>query len=67
MEEKYEGFERRLNPSVSLRNWYAGMALQGIMGNSDYTDAFAINDSAAINIANHCYRLADAMILEGNK
>lgn len=53
-------------PGMSLRDWFAGMALQGSLANNDFTSAVAkavpdakkANESFAIG----AYALADAML-----
>jgi len=50
------------NEGMSLRDHFAGLAMQGIMGNSDYAAAFATNEHAAEVIAKHAVMVADAMI-----
>lgn len=44
---------------MTLRQWYAGMALQGLLARNDFNCA----ESAVAN----AYRHADAMIREGKK
>ena len=41
---------------MSLRDWYAGMALQGILSNGQSSDRW--------NIEEWAYKLADAMLKE---
>ena len=43
---------------MSLRDWFAGMALQGMMGNGSIVDTF----SAHAIIAKESYFLADEML-----
>ena len=40
-------------PAISLRDWFAGMAMQGTI---------PIDDNGATNTAIRAYRLADAML-----
>lgn len=47
---------------MSLRDWFAGMALQGILNNSN---AFA--NMSDKDVAANSYRAADAMIEERSK
>jgi len=52
----------------SLLDHFAGLAMQGIMGNSDYADSFQPSQSMAHEgIASHAYKLASAMIAERNR
>ena len=44
---------------MSLRQWYAGMALQGMLANPNWTD-----DECA---AHYAFEYADSMIAEGEK
>jgi hypothetical protein len=41
---------------MSLRDWFAGMALQGLIGAQEYE-----------KIAKHCYYIADAMLSARHK
>ena len=41
---------------MSLRDWFAGMALQGTMANPNF------NDMAGQDVARSCYRIADEML-----
>jgi hypothetical protein len=43
---------------MTLRDWFAGMALQGIVANPDFKVAFC----SPLNDAKNCYALADAML-----
>ena len=43
---------------MSLRDWFAGMALQGIMGNRSLVDTFSVHEA----MAKKSYFLADAML-----
>lgn len=47
---------------MSLRDWMAGMALQGLLGNAPH-DERAKDYSPSI-LANVAYRVADAMIVQ---
>lgn len=56
-EAVYSGMYFQEGPGMSLRDWFAGMALQGIMNN---TNAFAnMSDKA---VAENCWKAADAML-----
>ncbi len=50
---------------MSLRDWFAGMALQGIVSN--YVKRLDAGDSDADRWAEECYCIADAMIAERDK
>ena len=52
-----------LRPGMTLRQWYAGMALTGIMGNSNA----AFDQPWQAHAAKDAFQLADAMIAEGEK
>lgn len=53
---------------MSLRQWYAGMAMQGWMASYDVNcDHPCQNEHVAANIARWSFSLADAMIAEGEK
>ncbi len=47
------------NTGMTLREWYAGMALQGMIASGD------ANDNPVGVIAQEAYKLADAMIRAG--
>ena len=55
-------------PGMSLRQWYAGMALPSVI-NKLGLPINQIDQTQLVNgqIAHIAYRLADAMILEGEK
>ena len=46
---------------MSLRKWFAGQALAGLVGHSEH------RLMSAHALAQRAYQLADAMIAEGNK
>ncbi len=50
---------------MSLRQWYAGKALQGFCSGANPTKR-ELDDRASM-IAEGCYKLADAMLTEGTK
>lgn len=55
---------------LTKREWFAGMALQGIMGNSVLQGAFATaesHDKAFSGMAKMAYSLADAMLHPSTK
>ena len=63
------------HPGMALRDWFAGMALQGLCANKDFLDQHLkdcisqeIEDPDMIRglFANTCYLFADAMIKEKN-
>jgi len=49
---------------ISLRDWFAGMALQGELASQAYEEGFTWSGSMEDNkkISRHVYRLADEMI-----
>lgn len=51
-----------LPPTMTLRDYFAAAALTGIQGNSDYQTAFNYDKASVEGVAEHCYRLADAML-----
>lgn len=59
IDEAGPAFPRQDWTGMSLREWYAGMALQGIMASGDAHG----NEVGAI--AQEAYKLADAMIRAG--
>ena len=51
---------------MTLRDWFAGMALQGELANSDR--AYAENDNGDVEyLGKRCYAFADAMLTEREK
>ena len=48
------------DPGMSLRDWFAGMALSGLLANPEHDESFPLN-------AEHAYRVADAMLAERKK
>ena len=56
-----ENNARMFSRGMSLRDWFAGMAMSG-----DYPASVG-NPRTANNFAKEAYRLADAMLVERNK
>ena len=55
-------------PGMSLRQWYAGMALQGILASCPANmEVKEISPSCLNQWANTCFKMADAMILAREK
>lgn len=52
------------NGGLTVRQWYAGMALQGMLAGEGATPDF---DLTPFGIAMRAYAIADAMIKEGSK
>lgn len=53
---------------MSLRDWFAGLALQGMLANTDAEDERAHRTgSLAPVVAENAYQFADAMIAERNR
>jgi len=48
--------------AMSLRDWFAGMALQGIMAGKEFRPKLGPDELAIV-----CYETADAMLAERNK
>lgn len=58
----YDGYWEA-SPGMTLRDWFAGMALQGILGgNRSPTGDRFVGMSHGDAIAATCYELADAML-----
>ena len=49
---------------MSLREWFAGMAMQGICARGPIENE---TDPSITGVTKHCYRLADAMLKERDK
>jgi len=49
-----------IEPGMTLRQWYAGLAMQMKLGASGTSIEFE-------EMAKRCFQMADAMIAEGNK
>jgi len=49
-------------PGMSLRDWFAGMALQGMMSDSRFRE-----ELKAIGVAKYSYTIADDMLQEREK
>lgn len=52
---------------MSLRQWYAGMAMQGMLTNGFQPNMVKQTDPAAFDYAKAAFEMADAMIAEGAK
>jgi len=57
---------------ITRRDWLAGLAMQGMMANPEIIDSeiaprMAQGEGSAENITKTSYRIADAMIAEGDK
>lgn len=59
--ESHPTYGTRIESGMSLRDWFAGMALQGNLAGVSGNDDFTVN---AKSMANWCYELADAMLAE---
>lgn len=55
--ERDEYGEERYLPGMSLRDWFAGMALQGLL----------VKSREFLDVVNHAYKFADAMLKEREK
>jgi hypothetical protein len=52
---------------MTMREWYAGQALAGLIANSDLADLMKSTGLATEKAAEVCFALADAMIAESAK
>jgi hypothetical protein len=52
---------RDMPPGMSLRDWFAGMAAQGVLANQVFSD------TDNVSLATWCYDFSDALIAERNK
>ena len=50
------------HPGMSLRDWFAGQALAGLLGNSESKTDSDVECSVPGAIARYCYDAADAML-----
>lgn len=56
------------NEGMSLRDWFAGQAISGLIGNDIVVRVFAKQyEPLAVNIAIAAYEIADAMLAEREK
>jgi hypothetical protein len=51
-----------MQPEIPMRDWFAGLAMQGILANEAMIDG--IKDNVSKWITAHAYQLADAMMEE---
>lgn len=66
-EQSEAAYEARVRDAIGreekrLRDWFAGLAMQGLVGNADY-----IPDSSADVVANDAYKIADHMLAAPTK
>ena len=52
---------------MTLRQWYAGMAMSGLLANSDYAMSFDVSENGLNRVSSHAHKMADPMLLEGSK
>ena len=52
---------------MTMREWYAGQALMGLMANSDLADMMSKTGVATYKMAEICFMMADGMIHVGRK
>jgi hypothetical protein len=50
---------------MSLRDWFAGMALQGMLSNPGY-HLFQADEESADDITSHAFRISDSMLANRN-
>lgn len=58
------GMELPEGLGITRRDYYAGLAMQGILSNPTYVAHHAANTTFQVDM---CYKIADALIAEGNK
>lgn len=68
-EKHYEGNKniRIYKSGMTLRDYFAGQALMGILGNSSIIDYLPSDLNGTYNIENYAYKYADAMLAEREK
>ena len=54
-------------PGMTLREWLAGMAMQGELANNACLGSGVSNDEDRARFAEWCFKMADAMIAESDK
>lgn len=55
-------------PGLTKREWFAGMALKGLLSNRDYiVQVGKVYDAPTAVIAEQSFEMADAMLKEGEK
>lgn len=52
---------------MTLRDYFAAKAMQGIMANHDHVDSTRDNPDGALRVAIHAHLVADAMLAERAK
>jgi hypothetical protein len=62
----HEGLTTFGDPGMSLRDWFAGQAMAGLMANSDLPDLFK-GGLPSRKLAEVVYVIADAMLAEREK
>lgn len=50
---------------LTKREWFAGMAMQGILTNHNFQEKWLDADSIVMNVKTVAYKLADAMLKAG--
>lgn len=60
-----ETYDKLTKPGMSLRDWFAGKALQGVLSNPALTKGWSPEKFASIE--ENCWAIADAMLEERKK
>ena len=60
-------FPRVIQFPVSLRQWYAGLAMQGLLSNPAIHENFSNIEVRDVGIVTMSFKYADAMIAQGEK
>ena len=59
-------WNQQWSPGMSLRDWFAGMALQGLLAAEAHPRSIGTTYELQEQIPEHAYKFADAMIAERN-
>ena len=55
-------YPQEIGGGLSIRDWFAGMALQGWLASYDCRSVHPVTNETELCVANHAYKMADAML-----